>query len=104
MLSNNSFKFFKKFHMYIGLSTSLLLTGVSIVGFIIRHPKLFGINEHVSSLNSGLFIIGNHKFNLCILLDILAISLLLLSISGFVIWHYPKYVKKKKKKIHNLAA
>jgi hypothetical protein len=104
MLSNNSFKFFKKIHLLLGLSTSFLLAGVSIVGLIVRHPNLFGIDENVSSLNSGLFIIGNQKINLSVLLDIIAINLLLLIISGLVMWYYPKTVKRRKKKIHNLAA
>ncbi|MGG3469566.1 hypothetical protein ABES02_19045 [Neobacillus pocheonensis] len=104
MLSNHSFKIFKKIHLFIGLSTSFLLTGVSIIGFIVRHPNLFKIDENVSSLNSGHFIFGNQEFDLCILLDILAISLLLLTISGFVMWYYPISVKKRKKKIHNIAA
>ncbi|MEH7511377.1 hypothetical protein V7146_01235 [Gottfriedia acidiceleris] len=104
MLSKDSYKFFKKIHIILGLSTSLLLTGVSIIGFIVRHPNLFGIDKNVSSLNSGVFIFGNTTLNLCFLLDLLAISLLILTISGFIIWYYPKTVKKTKKKLQKLAS
>lgn len=100
----NWFLFFKKIHLFVGLSTSILLTGVSIVGFIVRHPLLFGVDENISSLNSGVFIYGEQSLNLSSLLDLLAFSLLFLTISGFAIWYYPKMIKKRKKKVHKLAS
>jgi hypothetical protein len=97
-ISINWYKFFRTSHLYIGLSTAILFTIVCVAGFIFRHPTLFGISTAISSLNSGMFIIGNYKIDLTFLLDMMAIALLYLTFSGIGMWYYPKIVKKRKGK------
>ncbi|BAU27276.1 hypothetical protein DFP93_11332 [Aneurinibacillus soli] len=98
-ISINWYKFFRTSHLYIGLSTSILMIIVCIAGLIFRHPTLFGISTTISSLNSGMFIIGNYKIDFTFLVDIMAITLLYLIGSGIGMWYYPKMLKKRKEKI-----
>ena len=98
-LKFNWYKFFKSSHLFLGLSTSLLWISISIVGIIVRHPVFFGVNATVSSLNSGVFMFGDTIINLSFLLDLAAISLLILTFTGIGLWYYPKKIKKRKDKM-----
>ncbi|MBS7530803.1 hypothetical protein IC619_009905 [Hazenella sp. IB182353] len=98
----NWFKWLKQAHLYMGMIIGLLLVGVCIVGLIFRHPALLGIDTSLTSLNSGVFVIGSQKWDLTIVLDIVAMGCLILTISGFGLWYYPKWMKKKKEKQQKL--
>jgi hypothetical protein len=64
------------------MGLSIVLVGISVVGIMLRHPLWFGIDPSISSLNSGVFILGEKQVNLALLLDLVAIGLLYLTITG----------------------
>jgi hypothetical protein len=92
----NWYSVFRKIHTYIGMGLSIVLVGISVVGIMLRHPLWFGIDPSISSLNSGVFILGEKQVNLALLLDLVAIGLLYLTITGIGLWYYPKLAKRRK--------